>query len=193
MIEIRNTNRFFRAGIFSAVVLTFALAFSAGAQQAKPAAQETPDAAFLKKHVTYLASDELEGRRPGTAGGNKAAEYIAEQFHHLKLGCPTPDLKCNSSGASGASGAAYRQEFPFIAAVELGKNNTLGFTQGSKSGGATLRDEWMPIGYSLNGALTQASAVFVGYGITAAELKHDDYAKAPAKDKIAIAFAGTPD
>jgi hypothetical protein len=178
------------AGIFSAVVLTIALTFSALAQQAKLAVQETPDAALLKKHVTYLASDELEGRRPGTPGGDKAAEYIAEQFHQLKLGCPTPDLKCKSSGAASA---AYRQEFPFIAAVELGKTNTLGFTQGGKSSSVTLREEWMPIGYSLNGASTQTPVVFVGYGITAAELKHDDYAKVSAKDKIVIAFAGTPD
>ena len=35
--------------------------------------------------------------------------------------------------------------------------------------------------------------VFVGYGITAADLKHDDYANVDAKGKIAIALAGTPD
>ncbi|HZE97737.1 MAG TPA: M20/M25/M40 family metallo-hydrolase [Planctomycetota bacterium] len=35
---------------------------------------------LLKKHATYLASDELEGRCAGYAGCNKAADYIAEQF-----------------------------------------------------------------------------------------------------------------
>lgn len=36
----------------------------------------TPD--LLKKHATYLASDELEGRNTGYPGNDKAAEYIAD-------------------------------------------------------------------------------------------------------------------
>ena len=35
--------------------------------------------------------------------------------------------------------------------------------------------------------------VFAGHGITAAELKHDDYANVDAKGKIVVAFAGSPD
>jgi len=34
----------------------------------------------MLEYVTFLASDELKGRAPGTPGGNKAAEYIKEQF-----------------------------------------------------------------------------------------------------------------
>ena len=34
---------------------------------------------------------------------------------------------------------------------------------------------------------------FVGYGITASELKHDDYSSANAAGKVAVAFSGTPD
>jgi len=32
------------------------------------------------EHIAYLASDELEGRQPGTPGGRAAGGYIAEQF-----------------------------------------------------------------------------------------------------------------
>jgi len=35
--------------------------------------------------------------------------------------------------------------------------------------------------------------VFVGYGISSAELKYDDYAVSNVKDRVAIVFAGTPD
>ncbi len=35
---------------------------------------------LLRKHATYLASDELEGRAAGYAGNDKAAEYIAGVF-----------------------------------------------------------------------------------------------------------------
>ena len=38
------------------------------------------EAARLRKHVEYLASDELEGRGTATMGEIKAANYLAEQF-----------------------------------------------------------------------------------------------------------------
>ena len=37
------------------------------------------------KHVEYLASDDLEGRRPGTPGGQKAGDYIAARFAEYGL------------------------------------------------------------------------------------------------------------
>jgi hypothetical protein len=39
----------------------------------------------LKDHVAYLASDALEGRGAGQAGGIKAGEYIAKEFKRLAL------------------------------------------------------------------------------------------------------------
>ena len=39
----------------------------------------------LKKHITYLSSDELQGRLTGSAGEKKAADYIANQFKALGL------------------------------------------------------------------------------------------------------------
>jgi Peptidase family M28/PDZ domain len=39
----------------------------------------------LKKHVTFLASDKLEGRGTSTAGESKAADYIAKQFKKIGL------------------------------------------------------------------------------------------------------------
>lgn len=39
----------------------------------------------VRQHVTYLASDKLEGRSPGEKGGNLAAKYIADYFKKIKL------------------------------------------------------------------------------------------------------------
>src|SRR5438094_10300686 len=39
----------------------------------------------LRQTVTYLASDELEGRGVGTSGLDKAADYIAAQFQQMGL------------------------------------------------------------------------------------------------------------
>ncbi len=172
------------------LVLLFTLALAAFAQQSKTVPSISPDVELLKKHVAYLASDELEGRSPGTAGADKAAAYLAEQFHRLKLGCAEADLKCRHNGKRRTG---YLKEFPFIAEVELAKNNAMSFARGDKNNAVALRDEWMPIGFSSNGGVTQVALVFAGYGITATELKYDDYAKVDAKGKIAVAFAGTPD
>ncbi|HEX5082349.1 MAG TPA: M20/M25/M40 family metallo-hydrolase [Blastocatellia bacterium] len=172
---------------FLPFILLLILAHVAFAQQA-PAS--TPDVDALKKHVGYLASDELEGRRPGTSGADKAADYIAGEFHRLKLGCPTADLKCNHNGKRRDG---YLKEFPFIAGVELAKNNALSFTRDGKKSDVALGAEWTPLGYSANGEARQLGLVFAGYGITAADLKYDDYANLDAKGKVAVILAGSPD
>lgn len=49
------------------------------------AGAESITAEELAAHVTYLCSDELEGRGAGTKGGRKAAEYIAQAFASFGL------------------------------------------------------------------------------------------------------------
>ena len=39
----------------------------------------------LRAHLEFLADDALEGRAPGTRGGDLAAKYIAAQFQRLGL------------------------------------------------------------------------------------------------------------
>jgi hypothetical protein len=39
----------------------------------------------IRKHITYLASDKLEGREPGTEGEKLAVAYISKEFKALKL------------------------------------------------------------------------------------------------------------
>ena len=59
--------------------LLFALLFvSSFAQKLNKSDRVT--VANLKAHVSYLASDQLEGRRTGTKGEELASKYISEQF-----------------------------------------------------------------------------------------------------------------
>ena len=55
------------------LLLTFA--FSVAVSQQSAAA---PDIDRLREHVTYLASEKLEGRRTGTEGASEAARYLAD-------------------------------------------------------------------------------------------------------------------
>ena len=48
-------------------------------------AAENVSETYLKKTVTYLASDELEGRLAGSLGEAKAADFISKEFSSLKL------------------------------------------------------------------------------------------------------------
>lgn len=60
---------------------------------------ETVSDELLKKHITYLASDELAGRLAGSEGEKKAAKYVAESF--------------KSYGLKPYSGKDYFQQFDY--------------------------------------------------------------------------------
>jgi Zn-dependent M28 family amino/carboxypeptidase len=154
--------------------------FVAVAQQA----ELEPSAAKVQQHVSYLASDALDGRRTGTNGANDAARYIAGEFERLGL---NPG---NSTEARRRRDlmARYLQMFPYVSGVNLGPQNL--FSVGSNS--FLVGNEWAPLAYSANGKVT-GGLVFAGFGITDSELKYDDYAGLNATGKIAIVLQGTPD
>jgi len=172
------------------LVLTFFAAISIAivGQQT----QTTPSAERLREHVSYLASDKLEGRRTGTAGANQAAEYIAREFARYGLRRSNGRDLAGMSRLEADSPKRYLQEFPYVAGVELGKINRLLLSAAAGPAQPVVGEDWMPLGFSSNGEIQKAQYVFVGYGITAAELKYDSYTP-EVKDKIAIALSGTPD
>jgi peptidase M28-like protein/PDZ domain-containing protein len=170
----------------AALVLSLALSLTVFAQQ-----PSQPSVDRLRNNIMYLASDALEGRRTGTQGANDAAHYIAAEFNMLGLRPGMP----GGGRTRGENRARYLQPFPYVSAVELGKNNVLVLDprQPDLPGSFKAGVDWMPLGFSSNGGGQGSETVFVGYGISSAELKYDDYAGANPKDRIAIAFAGTPD
>ena len=158
---------------------------SAVAQQQQTASQHEASASRLQQHVSYLASDALDGRRTGTAGANDAARYIAGEFARLGL---RPGTSGPASRRGSQMMARYLQSFPYVAGVELGQKNEIAI--GSQR--LALREEWTPLGSSASGNVS-GSLVFVGYGIKSAELNHDDYQGLPISGNIALTLAGTPD
>ncbi|HXD32736.1 MAG TPA: M20/M25/M40 family metallo-hydrolase [Pyrinomonadaceae bacterium] len=175
-----NTKVFRSLTLFVLATFAGALAF---AQQ--PATQ--PD--LLRQHVTYLASDELAGRRTGTPGANAAASYIAREFERYKLGTIVELTKSKP-------GEVYQQRFPYVAGVELGQGNLLKTRLANKDGETIVLksgEDWLPLAFSQTGTMEKPEGVFVGYGISAPDLKHDDYDQGVAKGKLAITLSGTPD
>jgi aminopeptidase YwaD len=186
----------------SLVILIAVTAFG----QQKRVDERAPSVERLRAHVTYLASDELEGRRTGSPGAGLAAEYIAREFSRYGLKRSVGIDRPGMSILEADSPRRHMQEFPFVAGVERGKDNAMfitprvatGASRASEGTGITSLDlipdeEWMPLGFSSNGRAATSSIVFVGYGITAADLKYDDYAGVDVKGRIALALSGTPD
>jgi aminopeptidase YwaD len=195
---MRTTNRHFQS-----VILIIALVASAFAQQTST--QVSPSVERLRAHINYLASDKLEGRRTGSEGANLAAEYIAKEFSRYGLqrsiGYDTPGMSILEADSPNR----YLQKFPYVAGVELGKSNTLRLspqvpTPPNDRASAitepldfTVGEDWMPLGFSSTNLIKDAPVTVVGFGITASELKYDDYAGAKVNGGIAIALSGSPD
>ncbi|HZH33125.1 MAG TPA: M20/M25/M40 family metallo-hydrolase [Pyrinomonadaceae bacterium] len=194
-----------------AVLATGAFAQRGGAVGASDVSVER-----LRAHVAYLASDKLEGRRTGTPGAIAAAQYIAQEFARYGLGGGV-----HWPAGTKERMNAYMQKFPYVSGVELGKANAMTFTprageaspaaraqgetatgaQGETPAGTTaaasldlrIGEDWMPLTWSASARVESAPVTYVGYGITAAEAGHDDYAGVDVRGRIALAFAGTPD
>jgi hypothetical protein len=166
----------------SALLISLLLTTAVLAQQ--PAFQIEPSIEKLRTHVSYLASDRLEGRRTGTIGANEAARYIAVEFSRLGLK-PIVQTTTKKDDVS-----AYLQTFPYVARVTLGQGNALTISTLSKT--LTVGSDWSPLGFSKSDRINATPTVFAGFGITSAELKYDDYFRG-ASGKVAVVFSGTPD
>jgi aminopeptidase YwaD len=179
---------------FLSLSLVLVLAFNAVAQQRR-VDDSAPSVERLRAHISYLASDKLEGRRTGSAGATLAAEYVAREFSRLGLRRSIGHDLPGMSILEADSPRRYMQEFPFVAGVELGQDNSLTVKPDSGGEAVHLRtgEDWMPLGFSSNAKLADLRAVFVHYGIKADELNYDDYANVPVKGRVAVALSGSPD
>lgn len=138
----------------------------------------------IKADVSYLADDAREGRAPGTAGIEAAADYIASAF--------------KDAGLKHAQGTeSYFQTF------SLGGNPTLGSSPELTLTGpedkvlkADPKADFMPMAIGTGGTLDGLPVVFAGYGITAKDpaksLDYDDYAGIDVKGKVVLLLRREP-
>ena len=155
-----------------------------------PAAALAPDvsAADIRQHVTYLASDALEGRGTGTRGEALATTYLSDLFKSWGL---------EPAGSNGS----WLHPFSFTAGVDLGKNNRLTITR-ADSPPSQLRADWSPLTFSSTGDFPAADIAFAGYGIEVPDERSPDgkpldgyssYFHLDVKDKWVLMFRYTPE
>src|SRR3979490_1705524 len=163
--------------VFRRLLVCFVVLGAAAAMAARP------DWEALGKRwwaqVQFLADDKLEGRDTGSAGFQKAAAYVTEQFRKIGL------------KPAGELGYAQSVEFNVMQVDESGSSIEL--VRDGKSTPVKLGEEaFFELVHSALPATAEASAVFVGYGLTVPELNYDDFAGQDLRGKIAVYVKGGP-
>ena len=128
-------------------------------------------------HVQYLASDERQGRLPGTPGFEAATVYVEGQFKAI--------------GLKPGAGSGYRQPVKLNSirldaaksSVELEVDGT---RTALKAGEMTLSP------HVSGGGKVDAPMVFIGYGLRLPSKHMDDYAGVDLHGKVAVFYNAPP-
>jgi len=136
----------------------------------------TPDG--LLAHIKILASDEFEGRAPGTKGEELSVKYIGDQFKQMGLKPGNPD-------------GSYVQEVPLVG---IKSEPTISFTVGDKTTELKCPDDFVASSARLQPEIkvNNSDVVFVGYGIVAPEYGWDDYKDANVRGKTILMLINDP-
>ncbi len=134
----------------------------------------------LRGHVSFLASDELEGRGAGTRGHDVAMAYVAAQFTRLGL------------APAGTDG--FRQPMSFRQSeLELEAGELVIRHPGGDVALTMLTDAMVRPAAGETASAIDAPAVFAGFGIHAPEFGYDDFSPGvDVRGKVAVILAGSP-
>jgi Zn-dependent M28 family amino/carboxypeptidase len=136
----------------------------------------TPDG--MLAHIKVLASDEFEGRAPGTKGEELSVKYITDQFKQIGLKPGNPD-------------ETYTQEVPLVG---IRSEPTMSFVTGDKTIDLKYPDDFVASSARLQSEIKidHSDVVFVGYGVVAPEYGWDDYKNVDVHGKTLLMLIGDP-
>ena len=161
------------------IVLSFvAAAIFAPALTSVALAKEAISSANILADTKVLASDEFEGRAPGSPGEGKTIAFLIERFKSLGLAPGNPD-------------GTYVQNVPLVG---ITSTPTLSFVRD----GVTIPMENINEFVGPSSRLTphveakDSDVVFVGYGIVAPEFGWDDYKGVDVKGKTVVMLINDP-
>ncbi len=160
---------------FMSAVLIAATIFGAAAFAAEV------DPKRLSDIVRVLASDEFEGRSPGTKGEEKTVDYLIQTFRGLGL-------------EPGGERGSWTQDVPLLR-TQMQTPRTLQFAVEGKSRRLVqAKDIYLStIRNSQSATIKDAPIVFVGYGVTAPERQWDDFKGVDVRGKVVVCLVNDPD
>lgn len=141
----------------------------------------TVDPQRLSSTVKVLASDEFEGRGPGTPGETKTIEWLTKSFRELGL-------------EPGGERGSWTQAVPLVR-TQIGSPAKLSIAvQGKDRPLIQSADIYVSTVRKVDRvSIKAAPVVFVGYGVTAPERQWDDYKKVDLRGKVAVYLVNDPD
>lgn len=147
---------------------------------AAPADIPQIDLPTLKEVTQTLASDEFEGRAPGTPGEERTLAYLVDQFSRA-------GLKPGNKGS-------WFQDVP-LAEITAKNISPLAFTGGKEPLSFAYGPDFVAGTYRLAPRIEikDSPVVFAGYGINAPEKGWNDYAGLDVKGKTVIILINDPD
>ena len=180
---IRSTRT--RLGILALVILAsaprsvFATAASGGTGDSLLHAWNGIQGTAIAAHVRHLASDEFEGRAPGTRGEDRTLEYLRTAFRSAGLAPWRPE--------------GYEQEVPLVEAKVTGTPRVTMRLRGTPFTPA-LREGYVPrLAHPAERVdLRKSKLVFAGHGTVAPEYGWDDYAGADLAGATVVLLYGDP-
>jgi Zn-dependent M28 family amino/carboxypeptidase len=132
----------------------------------------------LLKHIRVLASDDFDGRAPGTPGEDRTIDYLLKQFKVIGLQPGNPD-------------GTYVQNVPLVGIT--------GQSSASLSAGGKPLEVFVPrdcVIWSKRLApeikVENTDIVFVGYGIVAPEYQWDDFKDVDVRGKTILMLVNDP-
>ena len=131
-------------------------------------------------HVKVLASDEFEGRAPGTRGEDKTVAYVADQFKKVGV-------------KPGAADGTYMQGVPMVG-ITADPATTLTFAKGTVKQTLKFKDDMVVWTKRVapEVSLAASDVVFVGYGVEAPEFNWDDYKGVDLTGKTMVVLINDP-
>jgi Zn-dependent M28 family amino/carboxypeptidase len=141
------------------------------------------DETAYRDAIWMLASDQFEGRRPGSPGADKTVAYLADRFRKLGL----------KPGDGTGKTATFLQQVPLIE-ITPGAEASLSIL--GQSGSRPLKVGQDAVIWSKRAVpelqLQRSEMVFLGYGTVAPEYSWDDYAGTDVHGKTVVVLAGDP-
>ena len=148
---------------------------------AAPPAVQHVDMQRMSDIARTLASDEFQGRAPGTAGEDKTISYLIQQLKAAGL-----EPAGENGGWTQLVPMIHTQlKAPFAVSVnQAGQTQLLKFPDDIYLGTTRPVDRVQ---------IASAPMVFVGYGVTAPERGWDDFKGVDLKGKVAVMLVNDPD
>lgn len=139
------------------------------------------DTEKMRQRVIRLSADDFEGRGPGTEGGKRAAQYIADEM--------------KASGVKPGNKSSYFQNVKLVG-VKADPNTALQIVDKSgKTSSYKFGSEFVATtSAQVADVSVDADVVFVGYGIDAPLYKWNDYSGSPEdyRGKILMIMVNDP-